>query len=160
LPGGPFSAYLFNLGVDYLSDQGNQVINDFATINGANMDSQSGQFGSDSTRGALTAATMLIGSGEAKVVSEAERFVLGRLRAEASAAEEGQMLFRGVGGNGTQKAILGEQGIAIPRGTALDESSLIKHVLGEDVNAGVTSWTTERSVAQRFSGPNGTIIEV
>ena len=70
------------------------------------------------------------------------------------------MLFRGVPGNGTQKAILGQQGIAIPRGTALDEASLIKHVLGEDVNAGVTSWTTERSVAARFSGPNGTIIEV
>jgi hypothetical protein len=44
----------------------------------------------------------------------------------------------------TQKAILGQQGIAIPRGTALDEGSLIRHVLGEDVNARVTSWTTER----------------
>jgi RHS repeat-associated protein len=32
-----------------------------------------------------------------------------------AAAEEGQMLYRGVPGNGTQKAILGEQGIAIPR---------------------------------------------
>jgi hypothetical protein len=76
------------------------------------------------------------------------------------AAEEGQMLFRGVPGNGTQKAILGQQGIAIPRGTALDEGSLIRHVLGEDVNAGVTSWTSERGVAARFSGPDGTIIEV
>ena len=70
------------------------------------------------------------------------------------------MFYRGVPGNGTQKAILGQQGIAIPRGTALDEGSLIQHVLGEDVNAGVTSWTTERGVAQRFSGPKGTIIEV
>lgn len=50
--------------------------------------------------------------------------------AEFLAAEEAQMLFRGVPGNGTQKAILGEQGIAIPRGAALDEGSLVKHVLG------------------------------
>jgi hypothetical protein len=78
----------------------------------------------------------------------------------AEAAEDGQMLFRGVPGNGTPKAILGEQGIAIPRGTALDEASLTQHVLGEDVNAGVRSWTTERGVAARFSGPDGTIIEV
>jgi hypothetical protein len=76
------------------------------------------------------------------------------------AAEEGQMLYRGVPGNGTQKAILGQQGVAIPRGIALDEGSLVQHVLGEDVNAGVTSWTTDRAVAARFSGPNGTIIEV
>jgi RHS repeat-associated protein len=69
-------------------------------------------------------------------------------------------LYRGVPGNGTQKAILGQQGVAIPRGTALDEASLTKHVLGEDVNAGVTSWTPNRSVAQRFAGPGGTIIEV
>ena len=33
--------------------------------------------------------------------------------AEFLAAEEGQMLFRGVPGNGTQKAILGQQGIAM-----------------------------------------------
>ena len=69
-------------------------------------------------------------------------------------------LYRGVPGNGTQKAILGQQGVAIPRGTALDEASLTKHVLGEDVNAGVTSWTLNRSVAQRFAGPGGTIIEL
>jgi len=78
-----------------------------------------------------------------------------------AAAEEGQMLYRGVPGNGTQKAILGEQGIAIPRGAALDNESLTLHVQGADVNAGVTSWTTDRSVAaQRFAGPNGTVIEV
>jgi len=85
--------------------------------------------------------------------------LLSKLSKLQCAAEEGQMLFRGVPGNGTQKAILGQLGIAVPRGTALDEASLIKHVLGEDVNAGVTSWTTERGVAARFSGPDGTIIE-
>ncbi len=76
------------------------------------------------------------------------------------AAKSEQMLFRGVPGNGTQKAILGQQGVAIPRSTALDEGSLIRHVLGEDVSAGVTSWTTDRAVATRFSGSGGTIIEV
>lgn len=74
--------------------------------------------------------------------------------------DKGQMLYRGVPGNGTQKAILGQQGIAKPLGTAIDQASLIKHVLGEDVKAGVTSWTPDRAVARRFSGPNGTIIEV
>jgi hypothetical protein len=81
-------------------------------------------------------------------------------RQSSFAAESEQMLFRGVPGNGTQKAILGEQRIAIPRGAALDEASLTKHVLGEDINAGVTSWTTDPAVAARFPGPNGTIIEV
>ncbi|SRR6266568_5696218 len=70
------------------------------------------------------------------------------------------MLYRGVPGNGTEKAALGEQGIAVPRGSALDEGSLMKHMPGEDVDAGVTPWTTDRRVAQRFAGPNGTIIEV
>ena len=40
------------------------------------------------------------------------------------------------------------------------EASLVKHVLGEDVDARVTSWTTDRAAAQRFSGADGTIIEV
>jgi len=51
-------------------------------------------------------------------------------------------------------------GVAKPRGTALDEATLTAHVNGEDANAGVTSWTTDREVAKRFSGPNGIIIEV
>jgi hypothetical protein len=76
------------------------------------------------------------------------------------AAKKGQPLYRGVPGNLTPKAILGRHGIAIPRGTALDEASLTKHVLGGDVNAGVTSWTTDRNIARQFSGANGTIIEV
>jgi hypothetical protein len=84
----------------------------------------------------------------------------GTAAAESRIAAGGQKLYRGVPGNGTQKAALGQQGVAIPRGTALDEASLIKHVLGEDVNAGVTSWTTERCRARNFSGPDGTIIEV
>jgi len=32
--------------------------------------------------------------------------------------------------------------------------------IGDDVNAGVTSWTDDRNVARRFSGKDGTIIEV
>jgi len=84
----------------------------------------------------------------------------GSLRIEGALSRDGQLLYRGVPGNGTQKAILGQQGIAVPRGTAVDEGALIKHVLGEDVNAGVTSWTTDRTIAQRFSGADGTIIEV
>jgi hypothetical protein len=53
-----------------------------------------------------------------------------------------------------------EQGIAKPRGTALDAESLKKHVAGEDVDAGVTSWTPDRNEAKKFSGNSGTIIEV
>jgi len=33
-------------------------------------------------------------------------------------------------------------------------------VLGKDLNAGVTSWTLDRSAAQRFAGPDEIIIEV
>jgi ribosomal protein L21E len=69
-------------------------------------------------------------------------------------------LFRGVPGGDTAKAVLGKSGVATPRGTALDAESLAKHVRGEDVNAGVTSWTTDREVAKRFAGSDGTIIEV
>ena len=63
-------------------------------------------------------------------------------------------------GGGTEKAVLGKMGIAKPRGTVLDAESLAKHVRGEDVNSGVTSWTTDREVAKRFAGSDGTIIEV
>ena len=76
------------------------------------------------------------------------------------AVKNDQKLFRGVPSNGTEKAKLAEQGVAKPRGTALDQNSLTKHVLGEDVNAGVTSWTPDRNVAKRFSGSDGTILEV
>lgn len=73
----------------------------------------------------------------------------------------GEKLYRGVPGNGTEKAILGQQGIAKPRGTALDPASLEAHVAGADVKTGVTSWTTDREIAaKRFAGPNGTVIEV
>ena len=68
--------------------------------------------------------------------------------------------FGGVPNNGSPRAVLANQGVAIPRGTALDEASLIKHVLGEDVNAGVTSWSPLRDKARQFSGLDGTIIEV
>lgn len=71
------------------------------------------------------------------------------------------MLFRGVPKTSAgDKARLAKQGIAKPRGSALDQRSLEKHVLGEDVASGVTSWTTRREVAKRFSGADGTIIEV
>jgi hypothetical protein len=72
----------------------------------------------------------------------------------------GQPLYRGVPGPHTPRGRLGQQGIAEPRGTALDPVSLEKHVRGDPVKAGVTSWTTKRNVAKRFSGTEGTIIEV
>jgi hypothetical protein len=71
-----------------------------------------------------------------------------------------EMLYRGVPGNATEKARLAQQGVAKPRGTAMDPESLRLHVEGGDVNAGVVSFTTDRNVARRFSGESGTIIEV
>jgi RHS repeat-associated protein len=71
-----------------------------------------------------------------------------------------EKLFRGVPAGDTEKSILAQSGVAKPRGTALDAASLEKHVRGEDVNSGVTSWTADRNVAKRFSGESGTIIEV
>jgi RHS repeat-associated protein len=79
---------------------------------------------------------------------------------QAGGASGGAKLFRGVPGPQTARGRLGQQGIVEPRGTALDAASLEKHVRGEPVNAGVTSWTPERKVAKRFSGSDGTIIEV
>ncbi len=71
-----------------------------------------------------------------------------------------EKLFRGVPGNGTEKAELAKRGIVKPRGTATDPGTLRKHVLAEDVASGVTSWTPDRDVAKRFAGPQGTIVEV
>ena len=68
-------------------------------------------------------------------------------------------LYRGVPA-GTPRAKAARQGLAKPRGNALDTTALRKHVLGEDVNAGVTSWSRDRNVARRFSGSNGIILEV
>jgi len=79
---------------------------------------------------------------------------------ERKPAEEAQMLYRGVPDNGTQKAILGRSGVAKPRGTDLSPNALERHVLNKPVDSGVTSWTTDRDVAKRFSGSDGTIIEV
>jgi len=55
---------------------------------------------------------------------------------------------------------LAKQGIAKPRGNAVDRNSLEKHVRGEDVDSGVTSWTPDRKQAKRFSGEDGIILEV
>jgi hypothetical protein len=79
----------------------------------------------------------------------------------ALAKTEERLLFRGVAGPKTSlKMRLAKQGVAKPRGTKLDAASLEKHVRNEDVASGVTSWTTKRSIAKRFSGPNGVILEV
>ena len=86
--------------------------------------------------------------------------IFGEVSSFQRAVPTEEKLFRGVPGNGTEKARLGAQGIAQPRGTALDEATLTAHVNGEDANAGVTSWTPDRNVAKRFSGNDGTIIEV
>jgi len=69
------------------------------------------------------------------------------------------MLYRGVPA-GTPRHADALRGIAAPRGTRLDADAVEKHVLGEDVAAGVTSWTTDRAVARRFAGDDGVILEV
>lgn len=71
----------------------------------------------------------------------------------------GQKLYRGVPA-GTERGRLGKQGIAKPRGRKLDDESLRAHVRGDEVDSGVTSWTTSREQAKRFAGRNGTILEV
>ena len=89
----------------------------------------------------------------------------GQIATDVSSLEGGgageQMLYRGVPNNGTERARLAAQGIAQPRGTAVDQATLTAHVMGDDANSGVTSWTTDRNIAaQRFAGPDGTVIEV
>ncbi len=68
-------------------------------------------------------------------------------------------LYRGVPAS-TDRFMDALNGIARPRGTDLSSSALIRHVLGEDVASGVTSWTTSLEVAQRFSGSGGLILRV
>lgn len=76
-----------------------------------------------------------------------------------SVAKETQFLYRGVPA-GTERYQQALQGIVKPRGTVLDPISLRMHVLGEDVSAGVTSWTTDTAVASRFAGSEGRILKV
>jgi RHS repeat-associated protein len=84
-----------------------------------------------------------------------------KLVADAAILKTEGKLYRGVPGGDTEKAILGRQGVAKPRGTALDQTSLEAHVSGADAKAGVTSWTTDREIAaKRFAGSDGTVIEV
>jgi len=92
--------------------------------------------------------------------SATDSLVLSHNMCRTGGGGDSGVLYRGVPTGGTEKARLGQQGIAKPRGTATDPTSLRKHVLGEDVNSGVVSFTTDRSVARRFSGGDGTIIEV
>ena len=71
----------------------------------------------------------------------------------------GQKLYRGVPKN-TPRGKDAVNGIAKPRGTRTDPAALEAHVRGEDIDAGVTSWTTDRAQARRFAGQNGIILEV
>ena len=80
-------------------------------------------------------------------------------RGENLAGDGGQMLYRGVPA-GTTRYQQALNGVVVPRGTALDQASLVKHVLGEDVAAGVTSWTADPAVAARFAGSNGKVLQV
>ena len=69
------------------------------------------------------------------------------------------ILYRGVPANTTRYADA-IQGYVRPRGTAIDNNTLVKHILGADVSSGVTSWTTNKSIAQSFAGNGGTIIQI
>ena len=124
--------------------------------------------------GEAALATIDIASSGATVATMA----VGKLRAAAQAAPKAagpigepvflgkppsRPLYRGVPGKTGLRSERAEQGIARPRGTKLDQESLIKHVKNEDVKAGVTSWTPIRKRAVGFAGgegANGTVIEV
>jgi RHS repeat-associated protein len=112
-------------------------------------------FQGDWTGAGLSAAALIPFAGDF-----ADAAKLARLGKKGSGAvEEGVKLYRGVPA-GTTKYEQALQGLVKPRGSALDQDSLIKHVLGEDVDSGVTSWTKDPAVAARFSGPNGLVLEV
>ena len=104
-------------------------------------------------------AAIALGDAAGDAVLTASTMMVPELRGAAVLKTE-EKLYRGVPGNGTEKANLGAQGIAKPRGSSLDPAEIERHVEGANANAGVTSWTPDRSVAKRFSGNNGTIIEV
>ena len=63
-----------------------------------------------------------------------------------------ELIYRGVPGPQTKRDAEAMTGVATPRGSRLDAEALTKHVRGEDIDAGVTSWTTDRNVAKRFAG--------
>jgi hypothetical protein len=69
-------------------------------------------------------------------------------------------LYRGVPPVDNEKYRLAQLGIAKPRGFRLDVDALERHIKGEDIDSGVTSWSTLRAIALRFSGPSGIILEV
>lgn len=102
----------------------------------------------------LVEASQVVGSHQANAPPAGET-VLGC----CLAAKEAQFLYRGVPA-GTERYQQALQGIVKPRGTALDPISLRMHVLGEDVAAGVTSWTTNPAVAARFAGSEGKILKI
>lgn len=69
-------------------------------------------------------------------------------------------LYRDVAKTTTEKAKLAKEDIAKPRDSKLDIDSLINHVEGSRANADVTSWTTKRAVAKRFSRSSDIILEI
>jgi len=81
---GPLLGYFNNQALDYISRQGNGSINDFGTISGADPDSAAAQNMDSLSRGVLTVASLLIGPGEAKVASEAERLLPGMTAEQAA----------------------------------------------------------------------------
>jgi RHS repeat-associated protein len=86
----------------------------------------------------------------------------GYLGAATEAGEEQNsfLIYRGIPRTREPDYSLALQGIARPRGTRLDLFALELHVQNQTVASGVTSWTTTRGVARRFSGSDGVILEV
>jgi len=69
-------------------------------------------------------------------------------------------LYRGIP-RGTQRHTEALNGLVRPSGTDVSFNAWERHVHGEDVASGVTSWTTDINVArQRFAGGSGTVLRV
>ncbi len=66
------------------------------------------------------------------------------------------LIYRGVPPN-TRRAQEALNGIVRPRGTSQNYTA---HVLGEDVETDVTSWTRRVEVASKFAGRSGIILQI
>jgi hypothetical protein len=116
---------------------------------------------SSCAKAALTVALVVAtgGEGEVEVAAvDAAEDAAGDVAEDAasSAAEGGTPIYRGVASNHNAFADA-QQGIASP-GDVAGHADVYAHNAGDTWTSRLTSWTTDREVAEGFAGKNGVVL--
>ena len=163
MPGSQVAGYFNNQVLNYLSGQGNQLINNLGADLGANPNSQASQWGNFSAQAGLNVASMLVGGGEESAEEstlwKAEQTVA---RGEQAAAESGTIkVFSSTGTSGGGSISL-DEAVAAAERNGIDTRMFKLEYGGSDPRYfGNTSFTPTDLTFQSFKivrAPDGRAI--